>query len=170
MMQIVLVRHGVAEDRETFQGPDAERSLTGKGERRTREAAAGLRSLLPELAVVGTSPYVRARQTAKIIAAVYAESGRRPELETVDAMQPGGEPAAVSDWLGRLGGAEHVALVGHEPDLSGLMAWLTTGESDDYARFKKAGACLIECPATPGRGEGELQWLMTPAALRRLAG
>lgn len=169
-MQVVLFRHGIAQDRETFSGADAERALTDRGEQRTRQAAFGLMFLCPALTAIGASPYLRARQTANLIAEVYRTTGGEPQQNTVEAMQPGGRPAEVCHWLeghGRDGG---VALVGHEPDLSGLMAWLTTGEMNDFTRFKKAGACLIEFSSGPARGRGELQWLMTPAALRRLAG
>lgn len=172
-MQVVLFRHGIAEDREIFAGrglPDSERPLTGKGGRRTRQAARGLACLLPALDAIGTSPYLRARQTADIVAGVYEEAGRVPERETIDAMRPGGELMEVRRSLERELNRDVVALVGHEPDLSELMAWFTTGRPEGHARFKKAGACLIEFPGRPGRGDGELLWLVPPSILRRLAG
>lgn len=170
-MRIVLFRHGIAEDPEASAGaglPDSERALTGKGERRTREAASGLMSLLPDLAVIGASPYLRARQTADIIAGVYGGSGREVKREILDDMRPGGSPSGICRWLEQHVRDDVAALVGHEPDLSGLTARFTTGEAHDFTRFKKAGACLIEFPSVPARGGGELVWLLTPAVLRRL--
>lgn len=169
-MQVVLFRHGIAEDRVAFAAtgaPDCQRPLTDKGARRTRLAAAGLLSVLPAVDVIGTSALTRARQTADAVAAACEDAGPPPERETVAALQPGGDPLDVCRWLAGQGQARTVVLVGHEPDLSGLMAWLTTGRPEGFARFKKAAACLIELP-TPAPGGGELVWHLPPVVLRRL--
>lgn len=172
--QIVLFRHGIARDRTEFAGtslPDSERPLTDRGVQRTRRAAAGLAGLLPELDWIAFSPYVRARETADLIAAVYDDvMGRRPGRVLADDLQPGGSPARLCAWLGQRPIEGPVALVGHEPDLSELAAWFTTGGAAGFVRFKKAGACLLQFPAAPARGEGEIQWLLPPGVLRRLAG
>ncbi|MDZ7839704.1 MAG: phosphohistidine phosphatase SixA [Gammaproteobacteria bacterium] len=172
-MQVVLFRHGIAEDREEFARagrPDSDRPLTGKGAERTRRAAAGLLSVLDGVDCVAASPYVRARQTADIVADRCAEAGRAPERDSLDAMQPGGDYGAVLRWLGARDIRDTVVLVGHEPDLSGLMAWLIAGRRDGFARFKKSGACLIGFAAPPARGDGELLAFLPPAVLRQLAG
>lgn len=171
-MQVVLFRHGIAEDREEFArtgSPDSERPLTGKGEQRIRRAAAGLFRILPAVDVIGASPYVRARQSADVIARVYEDAGRTPERGSVDAMRPGGDALEICRWLADLDARATAVLVGHEPDLSDLAAWFTTGESDGFTRFKKGGACLIEFQPRPARGSGELAWLIPPAVLRQLA-
>jgi len=172
-MQVALFRHGIAEDREAFArtgAPDGERPLTSKGIRRTRQAAGGLLVLLPAIDVIATSPYTRARQTAEILAGACSQSGHDAELTTVEAMQPDGDYQQVCRFLSGRPGAATVVLVGHEPDLSLLMAWLTTGAGGHLARFKKAGACLIDFDGPPAPGGGELQWLAQPAMLRTLAG
>lgn len=171
-MQVALFRHGIAENRESFVrsgSPDSDRPLTDKGTRRTRQAAAGLLHVLSAPDVVGTSPYLRARQTADIVARVCEDAGRAPERDTIDAMRPGGDPREICQWLAKRPADDTAVLVGHEPDLSGFMAWLTAGSRDGFARFKKAGACLIELPGQPARGAGELQWVLPPAVLRWLA-
>lgn len=171
-MKIVLFRHGIAEDREIFARtglPDSERPLTGKGEQKTRRAAAGLVSILDTVEVIGTSPYTRARQTADILARACADAGRMPEPGVVEAMQPGGDPLEICRWLANEGAKATAVLVGHEPDLSQLATWLTSGEPGGFMRFRKAGACLIAFPSRPVRGGGELLWLMPPAVLQRLA-
>lgn len=168
-MQVVLFRHGIAEEREAFSKtglPDSERPLTARGLRRTRAAAEGLRALVPELDAVGSSPYVRARQTADLIAHSYGV----PAVDIVQDLQPEGAPLEICRWMERRAPVGAVALVGHEPDLSELLAWLTAGRQDGFARFKKAGACLIELPWPPACGQGELQWLLTPGVLRCVAG
>lgn len=171
-MQVVLFRHGVAEDPAVFAregSSDSERPLTDKGARRTRRAATGLVRILPLPHVVGTSPYVRARQTADIVADACKAAGRVPERDTVDAMQPGGDRQEICRWLARRSTTEVAVLVGHQPDLSGLMAWFTSGQPDGFARFKKAGGCLIEFSSRPEQGAGELLWFLPPAVLRRIA-
>lgn len=171
-MQIVLFRHGVAEDQDAFARtglPDADRPLTDKGTARTRQAAAGLMTLIGEPDAVVASPYVRARQTADIVAEICEGAGGAPDRELLDAMRPGGDAGEIARWLARRGRSETAVLVGHEPDLSDLMAWFTSGQPDGFARFKKSGACLIELTAVPAQGSGELLWLLPPAILRRLA-
>jgi len=171
-MQVIFFRHGIAEEREAFAragAPDTERPLTDKGRRRTRRAAAGMLRELAAADVIATSPLTRARQTADILAEACETERLRPERVTLDALEPGGDPETVCRWLAGRGANETVVLVGHEPDLSGLMAWFTTGDADGFAVFKKAGACLVEFASRPGRGDGELVWLLPPAVMRRLA-
>lgn len=171
-MQVVLFRHGIAEDREAFAQtgrPDSERPLTDQGMRRTRQAADGLASILPGASVVAASPYERARQTADIVEGACAAAGRPPERAVLDALQPGGEPLAICRWLADRPAADAAVLVGHEPDLSGLMAWLTSGRTQGGVRFKKAAACLVAFPSLPEQGRGSLHWFLPPAILRRLA-
>lgn len=171
-MRVVLLRHGIAEERTRFAKtgqPDSERPLTVKGAERTRRAVAGLLNLVPDLTIVATSPYQRARQTAELVAAA-CDPGDVDGPTVVEALRPAGEAAEIGRWLEGCPEEATVALVGHEPDLSGLMAWLTTADSVGFARFKKAGACLIELRSARGPGGGELQWLLTPAILRRIAG
>lgn len=172
-MQLVLFRHGIAEDREEFARtgrPDSDRPLTGKGAEKTCRAAAGLLRVLDGADCVAASPYVRARQTANIVADRCAEAGRAPERDTLEAMQPGGDPGVIAQWLAGRDAGDTVVLVGHEPDLSDLMAWLTAGQQDGFARFRKSGACLIGFASPPARGGGELLAFLPPSVLRRLAG
>jgi len=171
-MQVVLWRHGIARNREAFAAsgwPDSERPLTDKGERRTRQAAGGLLSLLGVPSVIAASPYARARQTADVLARACEDAEPGPARATVDALQPGDGPGEVARWLAERRAGDTVVLVGHEPDLSELTAWFTAGERQGFARFKKAGACLIEFDSPPARRGGELMWLMPPGVLRRLA-
>lgn len=171
-MRVVLFRHGIAEDREAFArtgAPDSRRPLTDKGRRRTRQAATGLVSVVPGPYLVVASPYERARQTADIVASACADAGRPPERATLEAMQPGGDPPEICRWLAGRSAMDVAVLVGHEPDLSDLMAWFTSGRADGFARFKKAAACLVGFPSLPERGGGALHWFLPPAVLRQLA-
>lgn len=170
-MRIVLVRHAIAEDREAFAASgavDVDRPLTDKGTKRARRGAKGLRRILDErVDLIATSPLVRARETAAVIAGVFSKS-MRPPIEEVENLCPGQPPHVSVEWLKQQGCDETVLLVGHEPDLSLLLTYLTIGGKTGFVHFGKAGAALLECAGTPGPRCAELAWLLSPAILRRL--
>src|SRR5687768_14395355 len=125
-MKLLVIRHGVAEDRAAFaatQQPDAARPLTPGGRKKMKKAAKGLASLAPELEVVATSPLTRAVETAGIVAGAYGS----PEVSEVAALVPGAKPAELVPWLKEQGRRELVAVVGHEPHLSRLVSFLLAG-------------------------------------------
>ena len=71
-MEIYFLRHGIAVKRGT-EGykNDSERPLTEKGVRRMRETANGMHDLGLDFDWILSSPYVRAKQTAEIVATVF---------------------------------------------------------------------------------------------------
>jgi phosphohistidine phosphatase len=168
-VRLVIIRHGPAADRETFARDgqnDAERPLTERGREKMVANARGLRTLVPSLDVLATSPLTRAAETAEIVAREYDSM----PVARVSVLAPGGRRDDFLEWLRTGGRAEAtIAVVGHEPDLGELVAWLVTGEPTPFFSFKKGGAALVElvAPATPGRGT--LRWLLSPAVLRSLA-
>ena len=169
-MQIILVRHGIAEDfNPESNRKDSERELTKKGRKQLRKVARGLHRMLEHVDCMASSPYIRAVQSAEILVKAF-KTGREPALEVVNALKSGSGPKNTVNWLSRRNPKSRVVLVGHEPDLSGLMAYLTTsaGRGQGYAKFGKAGACLIDCPSIPGAACGRLVWLATPVMLDRL--
>jgi len=125
---IWLLRHGDAED--GAGKPDAERELTKKGERQSRDAGKALKALGVELDVCLTSPKVRAKQTAELA----CQSLDCPIEE--DERLAGGDfdPLEVSAGRGE------VMLVGHEPDFSGAVA-LVTGSR---VKMKKGGVAALD--------------------------
>ena len=165
MVRLYLVRHAIAFDRDDRWPDDTKRPLTHKGTARMREVVEGLRELNVELDLVITSPLVRAKQTADVILAGWSDP---PALTVSDSMTPGGTPAAVGEVLARHTKLKNIALVGHEPSLGELGAWLI-GAKHPVA-FKKGGVACIEMPTLPVAGPGQLVWLATPRMLRRLAG
>lgn len=126
-----------------------------------RRAAKGLGRVAPEVELIATSPLVRARQTAEILARRLGA----PVVET-DRLSPGAEPEDFLAWLeGRRERA--VALVGHEPHLGILIGWLCAGEARPLTVLKKGQACLVELEAARA-GAGRLVWSLAPSQLRRL--
>jgi phosphohistidine phosphatase len=167
-MELLVIRHGVAESREAFAATgkdDAERPLTEEGRRDMKRAAKGLRRVVRSIDVLGSSPLVRAMQTANIVAEQYGEIA----VSTVSSLVPDSQLDAFVSWLRHQRPAKVVAVVGHEPHLSMLVTWLLTGLAESRVRLRKGGACLLEFSGHPDAGGGVLSWALTPSILRLLA-
>ena len=165
-MQLLLIRHAIAEDRDEFAETgrdDTERPLTKHGKRQMRRVAKGLRRVLKAIDVLGSSPLVRAQQTAAIVAEAYGEM----EVTTVPALAQAA-PDDFAVWLGRQRIAEVVGAVGHDPHLGVLATWLLTGNTDPQVTFEKGGACLLDVQGAPRASCATLLWALTPAMLVRL--
>ncbi|HEU4382564.1 MAG TPA: histidine phosphatase family protein [Anaeromyxobacteraceae bacterium] len=164
-MELLVVRHAVAEDREAWAASgkdDALRPLTLEGARRMKRAARGLARVAPSIDLVASSPLLRAVETARILAPAL---GLERVLE-IPELEPGARPGALWAWLeARRAGA--VAVVGHEPHLGRLVAWLVCGAPAPPLPLKKGGACLLRL-GERGRRAAELRWLASPSMLRRL--
>jgi len=161
---LYLVRHAIAAERGPKWPDDTKRPLTHKGAARMRQVVRGLRALGVEIDLVLTSPLVRARQTADLL---VEGLGTAPAFEVVPALAPEEPPSAVAAAVGRHATATRVALVGHEPALGLLGAWLI-GAREPLV-FKKGGVCRIDVPTLPPGRNGQLVWFATPKMLRALA-
>lgn len=156
-VRCLVLRHAPAES----GFPDADRPLSAAGVALVRNLRGPLQALVPDVASIAHSPLRRARETAVLLAEVFAA----PLCET-DALAPG-ELDRLSAWLSMQSGT--VALVGHEDDLSYWVCRMLTGLGGRFFHFKRAGACLLEFPGLPRAGGGRLHWLMTPEHLARMA-
>jgi phosphohistidine phosphatase len=158
---IYIVRHAIAGERGPEWPDDTKRPLTPKGVTRMRQQVEGLRALDVEIDVVFTSPLVRAHETAKILTAGLRPT---PKLKLLDTLAPGHTPADVAESLVDLDDCDAIALVGHEPGLGELAAWLIGARQP--LPFKKGGVARIEVPDLPPGRTGQLVWLATPKMLR----
>ena len=161
--ELYLVRHGLAEERGETWPDDAKRPLTEEGMSRLRRAARALVRLGITVDVVLTSPLVRTRQTAEILAAAFSP---HPALVSVDALAPGGTPPAMAAEVEKHSRRHRIVIVGHEPGLGELAAWLVGARNP--IEFKKGGICRIDVDGSALRGGGALRWMMTPKILRAL--
>ncbi len=167
MPRLLIVRHAIAQDRDEArarQCADADRPLTDKGRRRMLQAAAGIRSEVAPLQRILTSPLPRAQQTAEILAREYPGV----PLAVTDRLSPGHSLPSLIDELAATALPGTLAIVGHEPDLSGLIALLLCGEDKAAIQLKKAGAALLDFPQRIAIGRGTLLWLLAPGQLRKL--
>lgn len=176
-MNLLVVRHAIAEDKERFAATgrsDDQRPLTDEGREKMRRAALGLKQVARRAHVLASSPLVRARETAEIIGPML----RASRIELVDALRPDRRYEDFIEWFrGRASEDDEeveedertIAIVGHEPHLSGLVTWLMTGSGQSRLELKKGAACLLEFSRVPASGEATLRWSLTPAQLRMLA-
>ena len=163
-MQLYIVRHGIAIDREDPKcPPDPERYLTEEGLEKTKMVAKGVAALGVSGELFLTSPYVRAAQTAEIFASAldYAKQKIRP----TDLLLPGAEPSRLFRELAKEKHASAVFLFGHAPQLDELIA-TAIGSKKHVTSLKKAGVAFIELKRL-SPPIGQLVWLTTPKILRR---
>jgi phosphohistidine phosphatase len=166
-MELLVIRHGEAMDKEEFAKTgksDDLRPLTSAGMEEMKEIARAIRELVKKIDLLATSPLVRAVQTAEIIGAAYDI----PVNETITALSPDSEPEEFEKWCADLEDVKRIAVVGHEPHLTGLVSWLLTGEDDAIIELKKGGVCLLEFDSGIKSGSGILNWLMAPRQLTRI--
>jgi len=161
-MRLLIVRHAIALPRGTPDVPDAERPLTPQGKRRFESAAQGLARALPRPDAVLTSPWTRARQTAEILAAAFG----RLEPKDTPALA-GGSFDALARVLAAYPADATVALVGHEPWLSALLARLIGSSEEERLEFKKGGVALVDFEGQLEEG-GKLVAYLPPKLMRRL--
>lgn len=164
-MDIYLVRHAVAEERDAARWPDDSiRPSTAAGATVFIQAARGLRQLVPAVEVVLSSPYTRAWQTAQIL----HDECRWPSPQPCDALLP--RPASDAlELLARWGGSGPVALVGHGPHLPALAALLLAGpDAAVEVELEKGGAICLAYPSKPGADRAQLRWSVTPKILLAL--
>lgn len=164
-MELYLVRHGIAADRETYTN-DEERPLTHKGRQRTSLVAKRLYELDLRFDMILTSPLLRARQTAELLQA----AGLSSQIEESFYLAPGGDIYAGLSWLEKwrcqASDSKGLALVGHQPDLGNWAEILVWGEAKEKLMLKKAGIIGLIIPETGSIvGNSQLFWLTAPKLL-----
>jgi len=164
-VNLYILRHGIAAERGTrgFK-TDADRPLTPKGKRQLRQIATAMKNLDLRFNLILSSPFLRARQTAEIV----AESLKlKRGLAFSDELTPNGDPKALIRQLNELETApENALLVGHEPYLSRLVALLISGKTAVTIDLKKGGLCRLEANSLHFGRCATLVWLLTPKQMK----
>jgi phosphohistidine phosphatase len=167
-MELYLLRHGIAVERGTrgFED-DFSRPLTPKGRRQLRKTAGAFKKLGRKFDLILSSPLLRAKQTAEIVA---TELHLRKRLRYSNALAPGGLASILLRQLNRAKPApKKILLVGHEPDLSRLISLLVNGRLQLQLDFKKGALCKLEAESLRAGACAKLAWLLTPKQLKLLA-
>ena len=153
-MKVYFLRHGDAGDPDRWQGDDAERPLSAEGRERTTLEARALAAMRLKLDVMLTSPLLRARQTAMIVAeTLKMRVNDDDRIVDLDARKLQGILKDHRD-------VDAIMLVGHEPSMSQTISSVIGGGQID---LKKGGLACFEVAEASSRGR--LLWLLTPKLL-----
>ncbi|WP_161967409.1 SixA phosphatase family protein [Fimbriiglobus ruber] len=159
-MRIILVRHAEAVNLwDDGVETDFNRHLTPKGQEQAARLAAalGARNVAP--GAILTSPFVRAVQTAEPLMRLLP--GEQAAPPTSDLLAAGElRKKKLTRAVNGLG-HEVVILVGHMPDMAVYTAWLIGSTASGIA-FDKGAAALISFEGGASKGDGVLEWLITP--------
>jgi phosphohistidine phosphatase len=156
-MELYLFRHGIADDGQPG-GPDSARELTDEGRRKTADVVKLARKAGVRPSLVVTSPYTRARQTARIAAEELEYKGHVLALES---LVPHSSPENVWKDLRDHADESAILLAGHEPLLSRLVAYLLNAPSLQV-EMKKAALVRIDMETVRAHPHGILRWMMVP--------
>ena len=148
-MRLYFLRHGIAEDLATS---DFDRELTKRGRRRVAASAIVMKRLGLAPSQIFSSPRLRARQTAEIVAEALGMG-----VSLAESVNFGFDRADVRRLTNNLSADDEVMFVGHNPDMSLLVSEITGVD----AAMKKGGLARVD---VIGRAvdEGELVWLIAP--------
>ena len=154
-MNIYLIRHSEAEN--ISKGiKDFDRKLTQDGELKIKNAARYWKNIISNFDYILSSPYIRALQTAKIIASVF---NYKNEIHTDRKLGCGSETDDLIDAINLFDGND-IAYVGHQPDLSNHASALISG-SGAFVEFKKGAIAKISFHNKVKEGKGVLEFLIT---------
>jgi phosphohistidine phosphatase len=159
-MKLYFLRHGLAEDRLTWNKDDALRPLTAAGEKAMGREADLIASLELDFSVILTSPYTRCQQTAEIVA---RRLDRLNQVVPDRRLSPGFGPQELKEILAAYSQAKAILLVGHEPDFSETISSITGGSR---IVFKKGGLARVDLD-NPTDLNGVLVWLIPPRLLAK---
>ena len=162
-MIVYVIRHAWAGHYGDPAWPnDSQRPLTDEGRDRFARVVRELaqRDFAPE--VIATSPLVRCRQTAEVVAEVLPNG---PDVVPRDELVPDSDLEGLLRWTNRKARShEQLAWVGHAPDVGQLTAALIGG-SRGWIRFAKGAVAAVRFEDLPLVGQGELRWLVTAKLL-----
>jgi phosphohistidine phosphatase len=156
MMQVYLLRHGVAEEGK-IGASDADRALTQDGRRKLRQVLASAAEAGVQPSLILSSPLKRALQTAEIAKQVL---GYKESVLHTNVVLPGGNPEEVWDEIRLHKDSGSLLLVGHNPLFAYLSAYLL-GTPDAHIDFKKGAIMRIDFESLSSRPRGTLRWYLT---------
>lgn len=160
-MRLYLLRHGIA-DHPKWTGPDSERPLNAEGIESLRQYGKRLTKWGVEPGLILYSPYVRARQTAEIVA---KEIGASSRLKEDRRLSPGFSIEWLHRILGEHAGESALMLVGHNPDFEEVAGDLV---GDARLDFGKGAICCIDIIEPEGAHiTGTLRWFATRKMLAK---
>jgi phosphohistidine phosphatase len=165
-MNLYIIRHAIAvESTDSYsEEDDLQRPLTDKGRDRMRKIVQGLWELDVQPGLVLTSPATRTMDTARIVGSRLGV--KKDKVIATDHLLPNGyADELIKEINEKYAEVESLALVGHEPYLSGLISVLLSGGADMSIILKKGGVCHLSLDTLQYGKCATLHWLMAPAQL-----
>ena len=168
-MNLYILRHGIAVDSGSpAYEDDSQRPLTSRGNAKMKQIASGLRHMQIEFDLILSSPHVRARQTAEILAKSYSISDR---LVLTPALLPEAPASQIINEINdKYSRFENVVLIGHQPYLNTLISMLISGDPTLSITLKKGGFCRLSSEHLRYDRCATLEWLLYPFQIATLAG
>ena len=166
-MNLYIIRHAIAVDEATSNyESDSERPLTDKGRKKMRQIAKALRHLGVEFDLILSSPYIRAWETAEILADVFKMKNK---IAFSDNLIPLGSPELLIGEINEKHTVDSLAIVGHEPHLSALIGLLVADSSKIEMTLKKGGVCYLSADNLHYQDyRATLEWLLAPRILMEI--
>lgn len=158
------MRHGLAEDHESFAKKSSEdhlRPLTLKGRKRTQKVCMQMRDWVKEVDLIVSSPFTRARQTAEIASQIFIDT----KVVEAPELVPSSPAHAFKRWLRSHGDDyKRILVVGHEPHLGILASYLMADQVEPLLELKKSGVLCLKTASFKNLAPGtaKLLWLLQP--------
>jgi phosphohistidine phosphatase len=156
-MELYFLRHGAAAPRAGWEGDDSKRPLTDPGRAEVARMAGLLARSAPALDAVVTSPYLRASQTAEIVA---QHLNLQDKVVSDERLEPGFDAARLGKLIKQFPEAKALLLVGHEPDFTMTIGEITGGR----VVLKKGGMAYVDT-ADGSLKKAVLVWLVQPGLI-----
>ncbi|MFP5520734.1 MAG: phosphohistidine phosphatase SixA [Bdellovibrionia bacterium] len=166
-MELILLRHGIAQDRAEFQltgQDDHRRQLTEKGKKRVKSICQHLKNINPQFDIIVSSSLVRALQTREIAEKILPA---KKVLQTTE-LSPVSPPEAFVKWLRMMAkGSESILVIGHEPQLGLLASYLLANQRESFIDLRKSGMICLEIESCEDLRPGTaiLKWAASPRLL-----
>lgn len=154
LMDLILWRHAEAFEMREVQD-DLDRALTPKGERQAQRMAAWLNQQLPSSTRVMASPARRAQQTADAL---------DRKFKTVPALGPDATVEALLHSVRWPEAREPVLVVGHQPTLGLVAAYLLSGQPQAWS-VRKGGVWWLRARQRETGLQVALQAVLGPEQL-----
>lgn len=159
-MNIYLIRHGDAEKSYTAKN-DFERKLTPQGIEQIKSASKGWKSFISSFDYIISSPLLRAKETAEIVAEIF---NNKNDIIIDERIAAGGSTEDLIDAANELN-VKDIAFVGHEPDFSNHISNLTSN-SGAFVDFKKGAIAKISFNGKARLSKGMLEYLIPPKVFK----
>ncbi len=164
-MELYFLRHAIAAEPGTVAvSYDAERPLTDEGIKKMEGSVKGMRRIGLSFDLIVSSPYLRASETAEIVAGGLQYKGK---IKFSEALTPNAEFKDLFKLIKEFKPESKTLLVGHLPSIGEFVAHLISGKNAVSMDYKKGGLCRVDMPKliTPS-ALGQLVWFLTPKQLR----